>query len=113
MKQQLNEIKRMQQLAGVLNENAMSLPSDLSIGFSKRRGNYVIFAGQEGEATIPFSQMSRQAKEITDFINQLPDGKMTTDIEVSGGLEGLEISCYFTTSLSKEELEQSIGKRIF
>ena len=96
----------------ILNEADISFPSELDIMVSKKRGDYIIFAGKEGDVRMSFSELSKLAKEITNFINQLPDGKMTTNIEVSGGLEGLDISCHFTTSLSKEELEQLSGKRI-
>jgi hypothetical protein len=112
MKAQINEIKRMQKLAGVLNEAPTTLSNELDILSSKKSGDYIIFAGEGGEAKMPFSQISKLAKEMVSFINELPDGKMTTNIEVSGGLEGLDISCHFTTSLSKEELEQLSGKRI-
>lgn len=108
----INEVKRMQKLAGVLNEASTTLSNELDIMFSKKSGDYIIFAGEEGEAKMLFSQISKLAKEMVNFINELPDGKMTTDLEVYGGLEGLVISCHFTTSLSKEELEQLSGKRI-
>jgi len=105
MKQQLNEIKRMQQLAGVLNENAISLPAGLDV-YINRKGEYILFGGQEGETTAPFSQYENIAKTMRSFISQLPDGKMIDDIEIYGGLEGLELIAKFTTSLPKEEVEK-------
>jgi len=46
------------------------------------------------------------AKTMRSFISQLPDGKMIDDIEIYGGLEGLELMAKFTTSLSREEIEK-------
>jgi hypothetical protein len=56
--------------------NEVNIPSDeLFIHFSKSRENYTIFAGEEGEVTIPFSKLAQLAKEITSFLNQVPDVK--------------------------------------
>ena len=93
--------------------NEVSTPSDkLFIHFSKSRENYTIFAGEEGEVTIPFSELAQLAREITSFLNQVPDVKKVTDLEVRSGMEGLDIQCVFTTSASKEELESMLGKKI-
>ena len=105
MKQQLNEIKRLQQLAGVLNENTISLPAGLDIYINKK-GEYILFGGEEGEVKGPFSQYENIAKTMRSFISQLPDGKIIDDIEIYGGLEGLELMAKFTTSLSRDEVEK-------
>jgi hypothetical protein len=88
------------------------LSDELFIHFSKSRENYTIFAGEEGEVTIPFSELAQLARKITSFLNQVPDVKKVTDLEVRSSMEGLEIQCVFTTSASKEELENMLGKKI-
>ena len=105
MAQLINEAKRMQQLAGVLNENTISLPAGLEV-YINRKGEYILFGGQEGETTAPFSQYEEIAKTMRSFISQLPDGKIIDDIELYGGLEGLELIAKFTTSLPREEVEK-------
>jgi len=93
--------------------NEVNIPSDeLFIHFNKSKENYTIFAGEEGEVTIPFSKLAQLAKEITSFLNQVPNVKKITDLEVRSGMDGLEIQCVFTTSASKEELESMLGKKI-
>jgi len=102
---QLNEIKRMQQLAGVLNEATISLPAGLDV-YINRKGEYILFGGKEGEDKGPFSEYENIAKTMRSFISQLPDGEMTDGIEIYGGPEGLELIAKFTTSLSREEVEK-------
>jgi len=87
-------------------------PNDLGIGFSKKRGEYTIFLDYFTQ-NIPISQLTRLAQDMTIFINQLPDGKMTKEIEVFSTDDGIDIRCCFTTSLSKEELEQELDRQIF
>jgi len=95
-----------------MNEESSSPFNKLFIHFSKSRENYTIFAGEEGEVTIPFSELAQLAREITSFLNQVPDVKKVTDLEVRSGMEGLDIQCVFTTSASKEELESMLGNKI-
>ena len=104
MTQLINEIERMQQLAGI-NEAPISLPAGLDVYINKK-GEYILFGGEEGEVKGPFSEYENIAKTMRSFINQLPDGKMIGDIEIYGGLEGLELMAKFTTSLSREEIEK-------
>jgi hypothetical protein len=105
---QLRQLIR-EEIESVMNEG---VKDKLFIHFSKSRENYTIFAGEEGEVTIPFPELAQLAKEITSFLNQVPDVKKVTDLEVRSGMEGLDIKCVFTTSASKEELESMLGKKI-
>ena len=95
-----------------MNEESSSPFNELFIHFNKSKENYTIFAGEEGEVTLSFSELAQLAKEITSFLNQVPDVKKITDLEVRSGMDGLEIQCVFTTSASKEELESMLGKKI-
>ena len=104
MKQNIDEVKRMQQLAGI-NEAPISLPAGLDV-YIDRKGEYILFGGEEGKDKGPFSQYENIAKTMRSFISQLPDGKITNDIEIYGGPEGLELIAKFTTSLSREEVEK-------
>ena len=47
MKQQLNEIKRIQELAGIQTEAEIILPSKLGIYISPKTGKYDIFYNEE------------------------------------------------------------------
>jgi hypothetical protein len=89
----------------ILEEAPISLPAGLDVYINKK-GEYILFGGEEGEVKGPFSEYENMAKTMRSFISQLPDGKMIDDIEIYGGLEGLELMAKFTTSLSREEVEK-------
>jgi hypothetical protein len=104
MKSQLNEVQRIQELAGIKTEAKITLPSELGIYISPKTGKYEIFYNKEIEE-LPFSEVVIAGNLIKNFIAQLPDGEIVGgDVNVSG-IDALGIQCEFTTSLSQEEIQ--------
>jgi len=109
MKKQINEFKRIQELAGIKTETEITLPNELGIYISPKTGKYEIFYNQETNE-LPFSEVVKVGNLIKSFIAQLPDGKIVGgDVNVAG-IDGLNIQCEFTTSLSKEEMQNIKNK---
>jgi len=91
----------------LLKENLISelqIPQGLSININKKTGIIDMYSAKEYEDEVPFSEFKQMAEMMRNFISQLPEGQIIGDIMLYGGIEGLGISCKFSTSLSKEEL---------
>jgi hypothetical protein len=110
MKQQLTEVKRIQELAGIKTEAEITLPSELGIYISPKTGKYDIFYNKETNE-LPFYEVVKAGNLIKSFVAQLPDGEIVGgDVNVVG-IDGLDIQCEFTTSLSREEVQAIKDRR--